>query len=171
MSFSITKNGILLLSVLAMPAHASYFDPNAYASLGSLNLADTSAPYLFDTGNNGFAPTLRDSGGNLLYTGITDSNTAIFNFSQITISSGVIINAVGTNPLALLSLGDIMLAGRLSADGQGRIGGAGGGDGGLTPFGNGVGPGAVAVRAGYRGLVTAAVLVVTAVTASAILVE
>lgn len=146
----------LALALAAAPAaRADWLDPASFASLGALNLA--SGSYTIETDG---APVLKDSGGNVLYTGTTYAQGGTYNptvsvltFSSISIASGVTITAVGQNPLALLSQSDLVLYGviaangqnghdspRLGGDGLGGAGGAGGGAGGDSSQA-GVGPG------------------------------
>lgn len=148
--FSLHGPAAAILAALvcgAVPAHASILAPNAFSSLGALSLTDTSGAYVFDTGTGGSAPTLRDPSGSLLYTGVFSPGAAVFDFSSVFLGTGVVVKAVGSTPLALLSTGNIDIKGRLNADGSdaagatGGAGGAGGGRGGDAAWGGGTGPG------------------------------
>ncbi len=170
---------VVSLAALGIPpaARAAYLDPAAFASQGTLNLS--AGNYTIET--NG-APVLRDSGNNVLFTGTTflqggsfNDTVSVLDFDSIFIGSGVSIRITGSNPLALLSRSDAVIAGLLNAngfaghpsnalinpgDGQGGAGGPGGGKGGdgsgstsgQTGTGPGGGPGGIggigAVQAG-----------------------
>lgn len=148
--------GTLIVLGLSPAVSGGYLDPGAFTSLGTLDL--TSGNYTINT--NG-APTLLDSSNNVLFTGTTfnqggsfDSTISVLDFSSINIGAGVNITIVGSNPLALLSQGNVTLAGVLNANGStgansnsqggngvGGAGGAGGGAGGNANLGAGQGPG------------------------------
>ena len=146
----------LIAALLAGPSRAVPLDPLAYASLGVLNLG--TGQYTLQT--DGAAPTLRDAGNALLATGwyVTQADAfnpqvAVFAFDSITLALDSTVTAVGANPLALLSHGNINIAGDLDAAGRkggqqgngfGGRGGPGGGAGGAGGAGvgqPGVGPG------------------------------
>jgi hypothetical protein len=134
---------------IGQTVRGGYLDPLAFASSGSLNLG--AGNYTIDT--NG-APVLRDAANNILFVGTTffqggsyDSTVSVLDFNSINVASGANIRVTGSNPLALLSRSDVVMAGMLSAngsqghisnaaifggtgDGQGGAGGAGGGKGG-----------------------------------------
>src|SRR4051794_10526664 len=88
-----------LALVLFIPAAATaQFDPNAFTSLGTLNV--TSGTLTINT------DTLAMSGG-ATFTGVMRNQTggpqvAVFDFSTITIGSGVTVNVTGARALALL---------------------------------------------------------------------
>lgn len=154
---SVAKVRVLLalaFSAAAFTAESAILDPNAFASLGSLSLTDTSGAYVFDTGAGGVSPTLKDHLGNVLFTGTLYNGIGVFDFSSVSLGFGTQVLAVGPNPLALLSQGNVTLAGHLGADGQdasgaiGGQGGAGGGKGGDAPFGAGEGPGGGVAQGG-----------------------
>jgi hypothetical protein len=129
----------------------------------------TNGNYTINT--SGLNPVLQDSASNTLFNGVFhhqggafDSEVTVFDFSSIAIGAGVTITPSGTNPVALLSLGSINLAGTIDANGMkggdqgagiggaGGPGGAGGGTGstGGGQAGSGQGPGGGA--GGYDGL-------------------
>lgn len=126
-----------LLASLGFPAAAGgqILDPNSFTSLGSLN---PSAGVTIDTS----ALTLTVSGGPT-FTGVVGPNDiAVFTFTNINIGSGLTVSASGSRPLALLSQGNIVVAGTINASAQAlsSVGGPGGGNGG-APGSPGSGPG------------------------------
>jgi hypothetical protein len=123
-------------------------DPGAFPSLGTLNISGGS--YTFNTTTD----QLLDSSNNVLFTGVTFNGIAVFDFSQITIGGGT-IGSTGSQPLALLSQGDIRSTGSSIYLNGGSyfsayIAGPGGYNGG-GPGGAGAGPGGGG--AGYGGRV------------------
>ena len=123
-------------------------NPLAYASLGTLNLGTGQYTLLTD----GAAPTLVDGSNQLLATGwyVAQADAfnplvAVFSFDSIQVSLGATITAVGANPLALLSRGDITIAGDLDAAGRkgGQQGNGFGGRGGPGGGAGGAGGGSV----------------------------
>lgn len=158
------RAGSLLLGILAAvatapAASAAYLDPSAFASLGTLDLAD--GDYTIDTTG---APVLRDASDNVLFVGTTffqgggfGDTISVLTFDSITIGAGVNIRASGTNPLALLSKSNATIRGvidasgyagadssRFNGSGAGGAGGPGGGkggNGGGFPGHTGEGPG------------------------------
>lgn len=166
---AVTKTSLTALllagATLAAPALAVPLNPLAYASLGTLNLGTGQYTLLTD----GAAPTLVDGSNQLLATGwyVAQADAfnplvAVFSFDSIQVSLGATITAVGANPLALLSRGDITIAGDLDAagrkggqqgngfGGRGGPGGGAGGAGGGSVAEAGVGPGGG--LGGYAGL-------------------
>jgi hypothetical protein len=135
-------------------AKANPLNTTNFTSLGALLL--TNGYYTIHTSGSN-SPDLMDSASNVLFTGVIynqggifDSNIAVFAFSSINIGAAVTITPSGTNPVALLSLGSIDLAGTINAsgtnggnqgDGFGGAGGPGGGSGGVGSGGSGQGPG------------------------------
>lgn len=147
---------VLAGSGLAGTTLAVPLDPLAHASLGVLNLGAGQYSLLTD----GVAPTLFDAGHQLLATGwymaqadAFNPQVAVFGFDSIQVALGATLTATGRNPLALLSRGDITLAGTLVAagrnggqqgaglGGRGGPGGGAGGSGGPSIGQNGEGPG------------------------------
>lgn len=114
---------------------AQILDPNSFTSLGSLN---PSAGVTIDTS----ALTLTVSGGPTFTGVVGPNNIAVFTFTNINIGSGITVGASGSRPLALLSQGNIVVAGTINASAQlvSSIGGPGGGNGG-SPGSPGSGPG------------------------------
>jgi hypothetical protein len=103
-------------------------DPGAFSSLGTLNIS--SGSYTFSSTTD----QLLDSSNNVLFTGVTSNGIAVFDFSQITISGGS-FRGTGSNPLALLYLGNIgITGGSINVSAGGPASGAGGprGYGGAT---------------------------------------
>lgn len=156
---------VLIAASLAGPTLALPLNPLAYASLGMLNLG--TGQYTIQT--DGPAPMLRDAGANLLATGWYvaqadgfNPRVAVFAFDGITLAGDATVTAVGANPLALLSRGNISIAGDLDAAGRkggqqgagfGGRGGPGGGAGGLGGAGAGQpGEGPGGGRGGFGGL-------------------
>ena len=156
---------VLAGTSLAGPALAVALNPQAHASLGALNLGAGQYSLLTD----GAAPTLFDAGHQLLATGwyvaqadAFNPQVAVFGFDSIQVALGATLTASGRNPLALLSLGDITLAGTLDAagrnggqqgaglGGRGGPGGGAGGSGGPSIGQTGEGPGGGI--GGYGGL-------------------
>jgi hypothetical protein len=118
----------LAVAVGAPRARGGPLDPGAFTPLGALNI--TSGSYTFNTTTD----QLLDSSNHVLFTGVTFNGIAVFDFSGITISGGN-LSATGTNPLALMSQGDIRFTGG-SINLDGGPGGAGG-LGGLGGLGGG----------------------------------
>ena len=132
-----------LLLTAGLGANALPLDPLTQPSLGALNLAAGSYTLLTD----GTAPMLLGPGNALLATGwyvaqadSVNPQVAVFGFDSIGWALGATVTAVGSNPLALLSRGDITIAGTLDAAGRpggpqnaglGGRGGPGGGAGGI----------------------------------------
>jgi len=125
--------GIVILAALVagLPpgrAGAGPLDPNAFTSLGTLNLGP--GFYEFTTGAGG-APVLAQLSGvnfNTLYTGIYSNGVAVFDFSSVTISQGASILATSTGadvggPIALLSRGSENIGGRIDLSGFTAVGG------------------------------------------------
>src|SRR6516164_1682041 len=94
----------LAVAVGTPQARGGPLDPNAFTPLGTLNI--TSGSYTFNTTTD----QLLDSSNNVLFTGVTFNGIAVFDFSQITISGGS-FRGTGSNPLALLYLGNIGITG------------------------------------------------------------
>jgi hypothetical protein len=157
---SVFKPSLAVLALaglcLTAPAGADPLDPLAFGSLGALAVG----PGAYTVFTDGAAPTLVDSSLQVLATGwyVAQSDAfnpqvAVFSFDSIVVSTGAAITAVGNNPLALLSRGDISFAGQLDAAGRaggpqgaglgGRAGpgGGAGGSGGSGIGQPGVGPG------------------------------
>ncbi|HEY1934005.1 MAG TPA: hypothetical protein VGG99_18495 [Acetobacteraceae bacterium] len=97
-------------SLRPAPAAAQQpLDPNAYTSLGTLNVAD-GATITINTDTN----TLSVSGGPT-FTGVLQSqpqgsggpNISVFDFSNVLIASGATISMTGSAPLAILSQGSL----------------------------------------------------------------
>ena len=135
---------------------AAPLDPNAFASLGTLNPA--AGTYAVTTGGT---PTL--TVGAATYTGVVRSQgaglpeVAVFTFDNVNLASDVRINAGGPRPLAILSRAGLTLGGTinaaagaaadggpgaggmgsLSGGGGGGFGGLGGNSGGFFDFGSG----------------------------------
>jgi hypothetical protein len=104
---------------LAIAASArGQLDPNAFTSLGTLNVSSGTLTINTDT--------LAMSGA-ATFTGVALSQNggpqvAVFDFSSITIGSGVTVNISGSRPIALLSQGGATVQAGLSGTG-GYIGG------------------------------------------------
>src|SRR6516164_905171 len=107
----------LAVAVGTPQARGGPLDPNAFTPLGTLNI--TSGSYTFNTTTD----QLLDSSNNVLFTGVTFNGIAVFDFSQIAIGGGT-FTGTGSQPLALLSQGDITMNGTI--DVSGGAGGAGG---------------------------------------------
>ncbi len=144
-----------MTTVLALPmalavamgtprAEAGPLDPNAFASLGTLDITSNNSygGYTFNTTNDTLTD---DSNGAVLSTGVTSNGVAVFDFSEITLS-GAYFNTIGNAPLALLSRGGISLTDTMvNLDGGVGFGGGGiagpGGYAGGRQGGAGDGPG------------------------------
>lgn len=154
---------LLALAGQAAPARAGVLNPLDFAALGDLSLG--AGTYTIDTAG---APTLRDSGNNVLFSGVSfaqsvpagspffgyNPSIAVFAFNSVSVAPGVSINVSGDSPLALLSHGSFLMDSTfalptvLNASGmdslpdtpRGGKGGPGGGNGGDAGVG-GVGPG------------------------------
>src|SRR5262245_30445198 len=87
-------------------AHANPLDPNAFAALGTLNVASGAITINTDTrtitGAASFAGVSFDQGNG-------NPTIAVFDFHSATIGSGVSVSIVGTSPLALLSRGSMSI--------------------------------------------------------------
>ncbi len=138
-------------------AVADPLNPFAYPSLGTVTLAAGS--YALNS------TTLALSGPGTALTGtvqtdIAGPDIAVFCFDSLTVQSGAVITITGTRPVALLSRGDLIFAGTLSANGgvggtngsnnNGGVGVAGGGSGGAVNT-RGVGPGAGLLQISNQG--------------------
>ena len=122
----------------ATTAQAGLLNPVDFQSLGSF--IPGNGTYSINT--SGDAPTLTGPGVN--FTGVDDPNSgaAVFDFNTIVIGSSVIVNATGLRPLALLSRGNLNVAGQINVSADGQTAGPGGGDGGTTrASGGGIGGG------------------------------
>jgi hypothetical protein len=158
----VAGGSLILALACAGPAAraASVLDPGAFASSGSLNLV--SGAYTIDTsGGAGGVPVLTDSGGTVVATGSSynqggtvDPTVGVLDFSSVSIGAGVTITVTGANPLALLSRGNQVIDGSITANGSpgndaaagaggagGFAGGAGAAPGGLGAMGLGPGGG------------------------------
>ncbi len=151
-----------LLALLALAhgsARARLLDPEAFASLGTLVLANGS--FTIDTD----ALQIRDAASTVLFTGVVDDQNgradsfddsasgplgipeiAVFTFDSIDVQSTATITLIGSRALALLSRGNATIDAVLDASGtnaagavvgSGRTGGFAGGTGAMS----GVGPG------------------------------
>ena len=134
----------------APPCRADFLDPANFTSIGTLS--ESSGTYVFNTSND----TLTQ-GGTTLFTGVTVNGVAVFDFASINITGGT-FTVTGSNPLALLSQGNLSFTGgSLSANGGdgtsngGGIGVGGGGNGGnIGAIGSGPGAGSPSTS-GYAG--------------------
>ena len=89
-------------TLLLAPAASGQLDPNAFPSLGTLNVSSGTLTINTDTLSMSGAASftgvaLNQNGG---------PQVAVFDFSSITIGSGVTVTLIGSRPLALLSLGN-----------------------------------------------------------------
>jgi autotransporter-associated beta strand protein len=146
------------VSLTIVPAARGQLDPNAFSSLGTLNVMSGTLTINTDTlamsGAATFAGVaLNQNGG---------PQVAVFDFASISIGSGVTVNITGTRALALLSQGGATVMPALSLDGGPGtyVPGPGGYQGGVTSntaSGAGAGPGgggfvgAFAFGGGYGG--------------------
>lgn len=141
--------------LLAGAARAGALDPQAFASLGTLNLTTNS--YVLDS--SGPKPRLLDAATNTVFTGVFydqslpsgsnfwgfDTVVAVFDFTSVSIASNVTVTLQGTNPVVILSRGDATVNGILDAsggngqNGTGSFGGDGDGSGGRGGAGGGAG--------------------------------
>src|SRR3954451_18057863 len=101
-----------VLSGLAVRASAGPLNPLDFQSLSTLNLSTGS--YTFNTTTD----QLLDSNKNVLFTGVTSNGIAVFDFNQVVIGGGT-FTATGSNPLALLSRGDIIVNGTIDVSSPG----------------------------------------------------
>ena len=81
------RSGMAAVAVLGLAvavgspmARGGPLDPNAFTSLGTLNI--TGGSYTFDTSTD----QLFDAAGHVLFTGVTYNGIAVFDFSEITMS-------------------------------------------------------------------------------------
>src|SRR6516165_10037150 len=100
----------LAVAVGAPTARGGPLDPGAFPSLGTLNI--TSGSYTFNTTTD----QLLDSSNNVLFTGVTFNGIAVFDFSQIAIGGGT-FTGTGSQPLALLSQGNVTINGTIDVSG------------------------------------------------------
>jgi len=124
--------GLLGMGAGAARADATApLDPNAFTSLGSLSGATN---YVFNTGS-GSPPTLTENGTTVI-TGVISNGFAVFDFSDINISTGSTITTSGqlqgSAPLAILSQGSVVLDGSVNIGATGRVPGPGGSAGGIN---------------------------------------
>ena len=139
----------LWLMLLATTADAAPLDPNAFTSLGTLNV--TSGTLTINTDTLGIS-------GAAAFTGVVHvqgaglPDIAVFTFDELAIESGVTLNLIGSRPIAILSKGNAMidnlininggLPTNVSIGGTARLGGGAGGNGESTSDPqNGSGPG------------------------------
>ena len=99
-----------LLEDRAMPA---LLNPLGFASLGILNPSPSLTHYVIDTG--GPNPTLTGPGVN--FTGVISGGVAVFDFSSVTINSGVVIEVLGPNPVAILARTTMHIDGTIDSPG------------------------------------------------------
>jgi hypothetical protein len=116
--------------------------PCNFTSLGVLNLAGGGT----FTINTSGTPSFTGPGG-VNFTGVISGGVAVFDFDSVSIGSGVVINASGSRPVAILSHTTFTLGGTINSFGQSAFddnsffggsnlpdtaaGGAGGGAGGI----------------------------------------
>lgn len=126
----------LTLAGVATRARADLFNPADFTSLGTLNLSAGS--YTINTTTD----QLLDSSNKVVFQGVTSGGVAVFDFRSIGLS-GVTINVSGSDPLALLSQGNISIGGASINLASGSVGGGGAesgpGAGGSSEFGGGGG--------------------------------
>jgi autotransporter-associated beta strand protein len=127
----------LVVTILSAGIARGQLDPNAFTSLGTLNVSSGTLTINTDTLAMSGAATV---------TGVALNQSsgpavAVFDFSSITIGSGVTVNIVGTRPIALLSQGNAVVQAGLSGTGGYLGGGLVLGGSGNSGFG-GQGPGA-----------------------------
>ncbi len=139
----------VVFGLLAVSAQAVPLDPNAYTSLGTLNVGSGTLTINTDT--------LAISGA-ASFTGVVQAQApglpeiAVFAFDEIDVTGNVEVSVTGSRPLALLSQGDATIA-LVIVEGGGGAGGAGVGQAGAGPGGGAAG-GAFAVGGaggGYGG--------------------
>jgi hypothetical protein len=139
-----SRAGCVAVGLMALGSGRLYaaadapLDPNAFASLGTLS-GGTS--YVFNTGNGISTPTLTVDGTTTI-NGVISNGVAVFDFSNINLSTGSSATGTGALRLALLSRGGATLNGTIDVSASGGTPGAGGGAGGTG--GAGGGPGASA---------------------------
>jgi hypothetical protein len=99
---------------LACSGSAEPLNPDAYTSLGSLEVS---------SGNLTFNTDTLTVSGEFSLTGVVQAQStglpsiAVFDFSKIAISNGVTVNFVGSRPVALLSRGDLTISPTLTLNG------------------------------------------------------
>src|SRR4051794_25361676 len=97
----------VVAALLGTAADAAPLDPNAYGSLGALNVASGLITINTDT---------LAIGGAVNFIGVTQPqgagqpDVAVFAFSNVNIGAGVTIGVAGARPLALLSQGTMQIA-------------------------------------------------------------
>ncbi len=134
-------------------ALAQALNPLSYTSLGTLSL--NSGTLQFDTD----ALTITGGGGGLIsMVGVTQTQTsgpaiAVFDFTNVTIASGVTINVIGTRPLAILSRGNVQIDAALSSTGASGTAGTAGAAGSIGN--NGQSGNVDANAGGFGGLASA----------------
>jgi hypothetical protein len=111
MTLTLARRTLALLALLAASAPAqAQRDPNSFTSLGTLNV--TSGTLTINTN------TLQMTGA-ATFTGVSLNQAnapgiAVFNFSNITIGSGVTVIVVGSRALSLLSLGNATIGANIN---------------------------------------------------------
>lgn len=106
---------VLSAASLTDSASAEPLNPDAYASLGSLEVSSGSLTFNTDT---------LTVSGEFSLTGVIQAQSsglppiAVFDFSKIAIGDGVTVNFIGSRPAALLSRGDLIISSALSLNGS-----------------------------------------------------
>jgi hypothetical protein len=123
---------------------ADPLNPTNFTSLGS-NPFTAVGTYSIDT--SGDTPMLYDTNNTPIFAGVVSNGVAVFTFENIDIGQGVRVLGLqnaNSRPVALLSLGDVRIAGTIDvrgADGKGLFGTTGGDGGAAGPGGGGGGGG------------------------------
>ena len=147
-AIEVTSVCLALTSMVAV--QGAPLDPNAFTSLGTLDLSSGSLTFNTSTlsVSGAFSGTgvLQPQGAGL-------PDIAVFTFDELAIENGVTLNLIGFRPIAILSKGNAMIdqfiningglpSGGGSIGGTARLGGGAGGNGqGATDPQNGSGPG------------------------------
>lgn len=144
---SINLLALALLPALP-PVTMAQRDPNAFASLGTLNISSGTLTINTDT---------RTMSGAASFTGVFAGQAngpavTVFNFNSINITGTATVTITGTHPLVLLSLGNTTITPPLLLNGGLRNSGAGGYWGAEQPSSPGYGPGGgFGTNPGYGG--------------------
>lgn len=113
----ILRSGVLalVLNLLIMASAFAQRDPNAFASLGTLNISSGTLTINTDTGQMTGAASFTGA----IATQAGGPQIAVFDFNSINIGAAVTINVTGSRALSLLSRGGATISGMMSLNGSG----------------------------------------------------
>jgi len=137
--FAIEVATVSLALANAMTVHGTPLDPNAFTSLGTLDVSAGTLTINTDTlaisGAAAFTGVVHVQGAGL-------PDVAVFTFDDLTIASGVTLTFQGSRPIAILSKSDAIIDAAITVSGlNGQPGSGVSGGGGLGRLGGGNGGG------------------------------